>query len=84
MICCKCGHDNAEKSHKVDPWCMYQVKDGKVINDLFQPSMIPEGWYDSPKAAREAVTKIDGRTKEGRQQRAILDDNSSGSNQQVG
>lgn len=78
MICEKCGHDNkAVKKHSVDPWCMYQVKDGKVINDLFLPHLIPDGWYDSPGAAKEAVEKIDGRTKEGRELKAQVDGNSS-------
>ena len=61
MICSKCGHDNAQKPHSLDPWCMYQVKDGKIINDLFLPHMIPEGWYDSPKTAKAAIEpKKDG------------------------
>jgi len=55
MICSKCGHDNAEKPHSLDPWCMYQVKDGVVINAMFLPDRIPEGWYDSPKAAKQAL-----------------------------
>ncbi len=36
-----------------DPWCMYQFKNGVVINDMFLPHQIPEGWYDSPKAAKK-------------------------------
>ena len=55
MICSKCGHDNAQKPHSLDPWCMYQVKGGVVINAMFLPDRIPEGWYDSPKAARNAL-----------------------------
>ena len=55
MICKKCGHDNSAKAHSGDPWCMYQVKDGKVIDAMFLPSRIPEGWYDSPGAAKAAV-----------------------------
>ena len=55
MKCPNCGHDDSPESHVVDPWCMYQVKDGKVINDLFLPHLIPEGWHDSPKAAKAAV-----------------------------
>ena len=73
---------------------MYQVKNGQVINKLFHPDRIPEGWYDSPKAAKaaleqpkiekaeeapeEAPKKIDLRTKEGRALKAQLDDNSPG------
>jgi len=55
MICSKCGHNDSEKPHSLDPWCMYQVKDGVVINAMFLPDRIPEGWYDSPKAAKHAV-----------------------------
>ncbi len=90
MICSNCGHDSA-KTHAVDPWCMYQVRDGVVVNELFLPHLIPEGWYDSPKAAKAAVKvveppiervsvvtkKTDGRTKAGK--KAKLDVNSSGS-----
>ena len=54
MICSKCGHDNVQKPHSLDPWCMYQVKGGVVINAMFLPDRIPEGWYDSPKAAVKA------------------------------
>lgn len=56
MICSKCGHDNTVKSHTIDPWCMYQVKGGEVINAMFLPDRIPEGWFDSPKAAKAADT----------------------------
>jgi len=55
MICSKCGHNDSEKAHSLDPWCMYQVKDGVVINAMFLPDRIPEGWYDSPKAAKQAT-----------------------------
>jgi hypothetical protein len=55
MICDKCGQEVAEDQK--DPWCMYQMKDGKVISQLFHPDQIPEGWHDSPKAAQAAVTK---------------------------
>jgi len=55
MICSKCGHDNVQKPHSLDPWCMYQVKDGVVINAMFLPDRIPKGWYDSPKAAKQAL-----------------------------
>jgi len=57
MICSKCGHNDSEKAHSLDPWCMYQVKDGVVINAMFLPDRIPEGWYDSPKAA--TLARID-------------------------
>ncbi len=33
---------------------MYQVKDGQVIDQLFNPDDVPKGWYDSPKAAKAA------------------------------
>jgi len=54
MICDKCGHETAGKPSR-DPWCMYQVRGGKVINKLFDPTQIPDGWYDSPSAAQGAV-----------------------------
>ena len=92
MICNKCGHDNTEEAHSGDPWCMYQVKDGKVIDAMFLPNRIPEGWYDSPGAAKAAVVveppkvqkgrweKVDGRTKEGKAAKKVqVDVNSSGS-----
>ncbi len=93
MICSECGHDNTAKVHTVDPWCMYQVKDGKVVNAMFLPDRIPEGWYDSPKAAKAALEveepepgevdkvepdKVDGRTKAGKAEKARLNDYSSG------
>lgn len=86
MICSKCGHDNSGKAHTADAWCMYQVRDGKVVNDMFLPDRIPEGWYDSPKAAKAAIEdpvndsdkKIDGRSKEARQLKAQADGDSSG------
>ena len=53
MICEKCGHKLTQKAEK-DPWCMYQVKDGQVINQMFDPDDVPKGWYDSPKAAKAA------------------------------
>lgn len=34
---------------------MYQIKDGQVINAMFEPQNIPKGWYDSPDAAKIAV-----------------------------
>lgn len=68
MICKKCGHDNNTpvKSHSYDPWCMYQVKDGEVINAMFLPDQIPEGWYDSPGAAKAAVETKPEKKKAGR------------------
>lgn len=54
MICKKCGHDNTEEAQSVDPWCRYQVRDGVMIDKLFLPHLIPEGWYDSPGAAKAA------------------------------
>ena len=44
-----------------DHWCMYKVEDGQVINQLFEPSEIPNGWYDSPKAARAALAPVPSR-----------------------
>ena len=57
MICNKCGHDNTPKRVKRDPFCMYQAQGSEVINKLFDPLKIPDGWYDSPAAAREAILK---------------------------
>ena len=55
MICNKCGHDNTPKREVRDPWCMYKVENGIVINKLFDPLYIPDGWYDSPRAARAGI-----------------------------
>jgi hypothetical protein len=52
MICEKCGHN--DQIPEKDEWCMYQVKDGLVINQMFHPDRIPKGWFDSPKAAKSA------------------------------
>ena len=49
MICSHCGE--ASKN----PWHMYKVEGGEVINRLFTPGHIPDGWYDSPKAAKAAL-----------------------------
>ena len=56
MICTKCGHDNTVTAVK-DPWCMYRVENGLIINKLFDPDKIPGGWFDSPKAARKGAPK---------------------------
>lgn len=83
MICEHCGKPaQAAKKQSKDPWCMYQVKDGAVINQLFHPDRIPDGWYDSPKAAKAALekpkpAKIDLRTKEGRAMKAKSNDDSA-------
>lgn len=78
MLCQKCGQPVVVKPKK-DPWCMYQCKDGKVINKLFQPDAIPDGWFDSPKAAKKAA-----KTKKGSGQlKKVINDNSSGLNQLV-
>lgn len=34
-------------------WCMYKVVEGKVTTGMFLPDAIPDGWYDSPGAAKE-------------------------------
>ncbi len=46
MICSHCGEESP------NAWCMYQLEGDRVISKLFTESHIPEGWYDSPKAAR--------------------------------
>ena len=56
MICTNCGHDNTVTAVK-DPWCMYRVENGQVINKLFDPDNIPTGWFDSPKAAKAKKSK---------------------------
>lgn len=50
MICKSCGSIIEDKVEK-DPWCMYKLQNGKVINQLFRPDKIPRGWHDSPGAA---------------------------------
>lgn len=93
MLCEKCGH---KMQHKVarDPWCMYQLVDDRVISALFDPDEIPEGWYDSPKAARlGAAPKRTRRTKaeieadklaEEQAKLGESDGDSTGHNQQCG
>ena len=78
MICKKCGYDDSveNQKHNHDPWCMYQVKGGEVINDMFHPDRIPDGWYDSPGAAKEAV-KLKNKKKPGRPAKVDTNGNSS-------
>ena len=88
MKCEHCGHE-ATETPKQDPWCMYQVNGaGVVIDQDFDPDNIPDGWYDSPGAAKLAIaetakepSKVDMRSKEGRALKAAQDDNSTGINQ---
>ena len=83
MHCEKCGQSMLVESQK-DPWCMYQIKDGKVINKLFHPDAIPDGWFDSPKAAKAATTEPQVEVKRGPgRPKKVIDDNSSGFNQLV-
>ncbi len=36
--------------------CLYKVCDGVVVDSLFDSNhQLPEDWYDSPKAAQNAV-----------------------------
>tara|TARA_R110000803_G_scaffold91610_1_gene159138 strand:- start:452 stop:658 length:207 start_codon:yes stop_codon:yes gene_type:complete len=43
---------------------MYKVVNGEVKGELFDPREIPEGWYDSPKAAKAAlILKAEVKTK---------------------
>ncbi len=37
-----------------DKWYMYQVQGSDVKSELFDPDKIPDGWYDSPGAAKAA------------------------------
>ena len=38
-----------------NPCYMYKVVNGEVKGELFDPCDLPEGWYESPKAAKEAL-----------------------------
>ena len=82
MNCEHCGQNIPVESQRLDPWCMYQIKDGKVISQLFDPLAIPDGWYDSPKAAKEPV-KVK-RTRRTKEQIEADNDNSTGTNRQLG
>lgn len=58
MLCENCGKTIAKLK---DQWCMYQLKNGQVISQLFDPDAIPRGWYDSPgvaKAKAKAKVKV--------------------------
>ena len=57
MFCKECGQVIGEAAK--DPWCMYRFENGQVINKMFHPDQIPEGWYDSPKAATAAVKEAE-------------------------
>ena len=57
MFCDKCGQPTEGKIK--DPWCMYKFENGQVINQLFHPDQIPDGWHDSPGAATVAVKEED-------------------------
>ena len=61
---------------------MYQLKDGKVINQLLHPDHIPDGWHDSPKAAN-AATEIVPKKKPGRPKK-VTNDDSTGHHNQLG
>lgn len=54
MKCTHCGSEIAQRPSR-DPWCMYKLENDVVINMLFDPNNIPDGWYDSPRAARLGV-----------------------------
>ncbi|MEE8289572.1 MAG: hypothetical protein V3R25_09185 [Nitrosomonadaceae bacterium] len=68
MICEKCG-TNLGSGPKKDPWCMYKAENGQVINAMFHPDSIPEGWYDSPKAAKAALVPKEEKVEEPKQKR---------------
>jgi hypothetical protein len=63
----------------MDPYFMHKIgKNGEVISKKFDTKKLPVGWWDSPKAAKEAknkpaVKKVD----------EVEDDNSTGTNQQL-
>jgi hypothetical protein len=35
--------------------CGYQAQDGKIVSKNFDGPDLPEGWHDSPGAAKEAA-----------------------------
>lgn len=87
MKCDRCGHENKPKAAPSDPCWMYQVVKGTVKSQMFDPREVPEGWYDSPPAAKKALEepkkesepkKIDGRSKHARSMKAQDNDNSTG------
>tara|TARA_R110000803_G_scaffold210685_4_gene283239 strand:- start:8674 stop:8907 length:234 start_codon:yes stop_codon:yes gene_type:complete len=55
MICNRCGFDNSIVEESTDPCFMYQVQGNEVKGEKFHPRKIPDGWYDSPKAAKAAL-----------------------------
>ncbi|WP_299077179.1 hypothetical protein [uncultured Paraglaciecola sp.] len=57
MICKQCGCDSEYKVQSRDPWCMYKIRDGRVVSETFDPLYVPNGWHDSPKAAKEAEAR---------------------------
>ena len=93
MKCERCGFDNSVEEVSTDPCWMYQLQGSEVKSELFDPRKIPEGWYDSPKAAKaalvpkaeapkiEAPKKVDGRSKAARLAKARENDDSTGFNQ---
>ena len=87
MICDRCGYDNNIVGESTDPTWMYQVQGSEVKGELFHPKQVPNGWYDSPKAAKAANSepkvekKVDGRSKAARLLRTQSDDNSTGIDQ---
>ena len=60
MKCKHCGNSLEAKPAK-DPWHMYQSKCGTVISKLFDPDNIPDGWYDSPGAAKAGEVKVEAK-----------------------
>ena len=85
MICNQCGHNNTIIEESTDPCWMYQVQGSEVKGELFHPKQVPNGWYDSPKAAKapkpQVEKKVDGRSKEARLAKAEKDDDSTGIDQ---
>ena len=55
MICNQCGYNNTIIEESTDPCWMYQVQGSEVKGELFHPKQVPNGWYDSPKAAKAAL-----------------------------
>ena len=52
MICKRCNYDNSIVEVSTDPCWAYKLVNGEVKGELFHPKEIPEGWFDSPKAAK--------------------------------
>ena len=80
MLCKACGQEIIKEQK--DRWCMYQVQDGKVVDQLFHPDVIPDGWYESPALAKASVTDVPEPKRRGRPPK-VTHDNSAGFDQHI-